>query len=306
VRDTETQLSEEAGAGEELATARALHGPYVDTFRNSPNEPATVASKSLGETAPEHVKAQARAERLKMLGQYDAEIPRMAAHIANLQEGLKALPNEVPLREQIKPLPQRPEPVPVPKFKAKTISPEDIRARHRADLQATADLMANLGRRRVDWQLLTGAGALVAGILGEFRGAGLLELAGGGALAAPFVSEAYANFLERPGVIARLEQITPADIDRVPPELRSQALNDLRPLLIGARGRGAKINPAVWALAASAAGATQKPKERSIQELRGEAEKKKPAPTAAPTGPQSMARPYTHIFDEEKGVIVPA
>lgn len=54
-----------------------------------------------------------------------------------------------------------------------------------------------------------------------------------------------------------------------------------------------------------AAAATQISTPRSLKELREEANKRK-APAAPPPGPQSSAMPYTHIFDEERGMIVPA
>jgi hypothetical protein len=116
VRKTEDQLSEEAGAGKELEKARALHGPYKDTFVNPPTRPQTVAGKSLAETSPEYAREQERAERLKMVGNYDPSIPQLAEHINNLREGLKALPEEAPLREKLKPLPAPPklEEVPAP------------------------------------------------------------------------------------------------------------------------------------------------------------------------------------------------
>ena len=91
VRKTEDQLSEEAGAGKELEKARALHGPYKDTFVNPPTRPQTVAEKSLAETSPEFAREQKRTERVKMVGNYDPSIPQLAEHISNLREGLKAL-----------------------------------------------------------------------------------------------------------------------------------------------------------------------------------------------------------------------
>jgi hypothetical protein len=250
-------------------------------------DPATAAKFFLGNAGDRAV---------NLLSRYDPQLTRLAQELRQSRETAKVAPKGT--RKELPPVPES------TKFTPRTLSPEDIRARHRADVQATADLMANLGRRRVDWSLLTAGGGLIA-LLGEFKGVGLLELAGGGAVAAPFVSDAFASFLERPGVIARLERITPADIDKVPPELRSQALQDLRPLLIGAHGRGAKINPAVWALAMGASAAGRQP-QKSLKELRDEADKRKaPATAAAPPGPQSSAQPYTHIFDEATNSIVP-
>ena len=109
VRDAETALSKAAGADEELATARKLHGPYKDTFVNSPNEPATVAGTVQAKVTPEFKKESALKKQIAMLGEYDASIPQLAEHIDNLRQGLKSLPEEGPLREKLKPLPPAPE-----------------------------------------------------------------------------------------------------------------------------------------------------------------------------------------------------
>jgi len=116
VRDAETALSKEAGADEELAVARKLHGPYKDTFVNSPNEPATVASTVQAKVTPEFKKESMLKKQLAMLGKYDASIPQLAEHIDNLRRGLKELPEEGPLREKLKPLPPAPklEEIPAP------------------------------------------------------------------------------------------------------------------------------------------------------------------------------------------------
>jgi hypothetical protein len=115
VRAKENEASKTAGATEELDKARALHGPYVDAFRNSPNEPATVASKFLTEQSPEFQKEQARQERAARLSAYDPEIGRLANHGANLRKGIEKLPEPVPFREQVKNYPPAPKTVPVPK-----------------------------------------------------------------------------------------------------------------------------------------------------------------------------------------------
>jgi hypothetical protein len=116
VRDTETALSKEAGADKELAAARKLHGPYKDTFVNSPNEPATTAGTVQAKVTPEFKKESALKKQLGMLGKYDASIPQLAEHIDNLRTGLKELPEEGPLREKLKPLPPGPrmEEIPAP------------------------------------------------------------------------------------------------------------------------------------------------------------------------------------------------
>jgi hypothetical protein len=275
VGDRMAAMARRHDATPEWYDAKNYYRQFMETFHDAtgPSGSASpVAQAFLARdpaTAAKFFMGSAGDRGVVELSRYDPQLTQLAQEVRQSREAARVAPKGA--RKEAEPPPES------TRFTPRTLTPEDIRARHRADLQATADLMANLGRRRVDWSLLTAGGSLVA-LLGEFKGMGLLELAGGGAIAAPFISEAYARFLERPGVIARLERITPADIAKVPPELRSQALQDLRPLLIGARGREAKINPQVWALTMSAAttgiaGAAQQQQRKSIKELREEAKK---------------------------------
>jgi hypothetical protein len=112
VRAREDQVSAEAGAQDELKAARALHGPYVETFRNSPNEPPTVASKSLSEEVPEYVKERNRNERVGQVSRYDPSIKEDVERIRGLHEELGNLPSESTARARIKDIPEAPAPKP--------------------------------------------------------------------------------------------------------------------------------------------------------------------------------------------------
>jgi hypothetical protein len=132
-------------------------------------------------------------------------------------------------------------------------------------------------------------------------------------------STLLADLLEKPGVAEWLSKITPQDAaawEKLPPEQKALFTKDMTQLVGAAQKKGIPVAPSMLAFLAGAAG-SQPAAAKSLKELREEAEKRKAAATAAeseqvepeeakPVEPQSFARPYTHVFDEEKGVIVPA
>ena len=101
VRKLEEDVSKEAGADDDLKKARALHGPFQDTFRNSQTTPNTVANYVKSKVSPTFARDAKLEDFIAMLGKYDPSIPKLAQHIDNLQTGLKALPKEAPLRTQL-------------------------------------------------------------------------------------------------------------------------------------------------------------------------------------------------------------
>jgi hypothetical protein len=121
VRDTQNQLAAQAGASPELTTARSLHGPYKDTFVNSPNEPPTVASSLKRDVTPEMVKADSLEKRLGMAGNYDPQIPVLASHIQTVEANLKALKDIKPVA-----LPTPPTPNVAPDYVAPQPKPPNV------------------------------------------------------------------------------------------------------------------------------------------------------------------------------------
>ncbi len=297
VRDTESKLSEEAGAGAELEKARKLHGPYKDTFVNSPNEPLTVASKAVSETSPEYAKEKARANRLKMLGEYDATIPTTAEHIDNLREGLTALPNEGPLRDKLKPLPPPPQlqpeptpPVPArqtiePPFRAehpdrpeevvperKTLTREELETRFKENLRKSAENLREISVRRAIYSSLSAIPTMILSTLLGHPGYAIAEL-----VAAPTLvlggGSKLAGLLERPAVVNWLTEVTPQKISAIrdfPPAERAVIDQNLRDLVQAAQKKGIRVSPALTAFAASAA-ATSMKQRKSLRQLRQEA-----------------------------------
>ena len=304
VRDMETQLSENAGAGKELAEARALHGPYKETFVNSTAEPRTVAGNVQAKVAPEYTKEAGLTKQLEMLGNYDSSIPQLASHIDNLREGLAALPKDEPLREQIKPLPPAPEPAPKPKLKEperapiperpeeitperKTLGPAEIQASRAEQVRTSAEQLRQLGKRRaINSLFYTTPTAILSTLLGH-PGYAITEVA-----MAPVIlagSHALANLLDKPGVVEWLGKVTPKDVaafEQLPAAEKTVFTQNLRQMVDEAQKKKIAISPTLRAFVTSAVVSAGTPK--TLKELREEVQRRQqeqmqpPTPTAVP------------------------
>jgi len=245
VDDAMQQIADHNGMGKQVADDRAFYSQYMDTFHD-PKSPVYKALKAQERGGT--VKAFRGADRtgIEAVAKYDPDLAKRLASTRDVQAVASAPVKAVPAKPEPKLAPAKPEVIP----ETRTISPEDIRKQHAAKLQANADRAANIGQRSADWRI---AGGLTA-LGGAIAHSGIAELAGVGALAAPFATEAYARFLERPGVVDFLTKVTQADIDKVPPELRSQSLKQLEPVVRQAQKQGVKVSPVLLkALGASAA-----------------------------------------------------
>lgn len=304
VRDTETEMSQKAGAGKELETARKLHGPFMDTFRNSPNAPSTVASKSLAEISPEQAKEQARAERLQMVGAYDHSIPQLAEHIANMREGLKALPKDQPLREQIKDYPPPLEPAEKPDLKPPE-PPPDVPNIQAENLKLIHNQLRRFGKLGT-WvaRLLVGgaAGVLAHQDLSHFSADLLIGQMGVTLLTHALRAPSVLEWLARPSEddIKAINTLPPQDAAKMREAIGTLAGYERKnnPHL----ARVMKMAPAMAVFLAGGSVGKQATDKKSLDEIKKEAEKRKP--DAAP-GPQSSAvKPsWTHVFDESTGTI---
>jgi flagellar biosynthesis GTPase FlhF len=344
VRATETALSKEAGADKELAAARELHGPYKDTFVNSPNEPTTVAGTVQSKVAPEFKKESALKKQLAMLGEYDASIPQLAEHIDNLRQGLKSLPEEGPLREKLKPLPPTPEleripapptvgdareghrlqpepatPIPAEQTisqpervehpdrpKEQTLTPADIVANRKANIaDLTKSLRTQGVRRTINALYYTVPGAILAKLLGR-PGYAALEVA-----MAPVIlvgSHALSNLLDRPEVVAWLSKVTPRDLAMVrslPPEMQAVFTKNLDSLAKTATQKGLTVSKGLTAFIAGNAVANN----QNLQQLRQKAQQmqqQQEAATSAKEDVQETADQLQEAADQlQQGTMTP-
>jgi hypothetical protein len=344
VREAENDLSKAAGADKELETARALHGPYVDTFRNSPNTPNTVASYVASKVAPEFTRDSKLEDYIGMLGKYDPSIPKTVNYIYDLQQGLKALPKEGPLREKIQvpppPLagteglskehpvlaaskvadnlmPKEGRPVPFGETKAKGNLPET------PNIQTENLKYINEGLRRYGkvggWVLRMIVGGGTAAFMrgegvGVFGSTMLIGQTGVTLLTRALRSDSLLNWLAKPSVedMKLISTLPPEDAARMREILGALKDEEIRQ---DPKKANIKIAPAMvtW-LAGTSASRNQKNTphiddvKKKAEDLQNEFHKSGLAPSPTPpegTGPQSRNQTHTHIWDATTNRIVP-
>jgi hypothetical protein len=299
VRDMESQLSTAAGADKELARARALHGPYMDAFRNSPNVPRTVASEVRAKVTPEFTRDEALEKKIAMLAKFDPSLPNLVDGIRNLQQGLNALPKEAPLRTQLK---DNPPPLGTP-VKPKLTDPTPPPAV--PNLQAENLLFIRQQLRRYGTLgafVLRGivGGTLGAAFHGSISGVVTEQLVGWEAvslLTKALRSERALNWLAKPSVedMKAIATLPPADAARLRTALNTLADHERK---VDPAARKIKIAPemASWlagkigdaAPAIAATGAAQ-------QQLKRDAEQRRPEQPISVTAPDGSK----HVFQNQ-------
>jgi hypothetical protein len=332
VRKLEDSVSKEAGADDLLKKARALHGPYVDTFRNPQTTPSTAANYVRSKVTPNFTKDTKLEAYITRLGGYDPSIPKIVSHIDNLQDGLKALPKDAPLREQIKPYPPKPQPVPSPTLKtpertplpdrpvpvepaavkepertAPPDRPAEVPRPEAPNLQAEnaqfiADKLRAYGKYG-QWvvRLLFGGGmaVLMKGKSPEFGGDLLLGSIGVNVLTHALRAPRVLDWLAKPSAedMKIIASLPPEDAAKLREALGNLAEEEREK---DPSAANVKIAPI---MAAWLAGGKAAPQPPSLPDMKKQADTLNPP--AAP-GPQGSAQPYTHIFDPTTGNIVAA
>lgn len=114
VGDEMQRIADSKGEGQSLTDARNYWRRLKQTFGKplSFTDNATAAAKSAN---PDFVPDDAQANRMRLLGSYDPEIPKVVEHIGNLRKGLEALPKEGPLRDAVTVPPAKPTTEALPK-----------------------------------------------------------------------------------------------------------------------------------------------------------------------------------------------
>jgi hypothetical protein len=284
INDAMQEIATQANATPDLDNARKLHTEKMETFSDSPNEPQTVASKSLQDQTPEQVKEKARAERLKKVARYDPSITALAEKIDSIKKRLKGMKTEDQLRKSLpKPIPPpsvdhpvdtyrlKPPPAPftgkpverdVPtgprKYdtEGKTLWQEDPLkdknapvdyAKTKADkLKAFQKTTRDYGLRRAIYASFTSIpAAIVTALLGK---PGVATLEAGVGPAVLLGSQLLANLMDKPEVAAWVEKVTPKDVaefDKLPYEQKALFTQDMRDLADAAAKKGKPVSPAL-------------------------------------------------------------
>lgn len=267
VDDSMQKIAQRTGAADDLAKARELHTSKMETFSDSPNEPATNASKSVKETTGKFVEEEARKKRLEMQARYDSTIPARAERIRSLQQTLDELPTQKQTAATNKPEPPHPTPTPQPKMgqlrelpkpkpklpmkpesvapNIQRVGPEEVRQSKLGALNKQIDWIHHRGK----W-IASGAafsGTLYHILQGNVGGVAESIATAGAALVA---TDKIAAFLERPAVQEWLTRPEPSDmarLNRLPPEQRAVVAEGLQPAIDAARAKGIKVSPVLLA-----------------------------------------------------------
>jgi hypothetical protein len=132
------RLADQEGQGEQLSAARNYWRRMKQTF-GKPFSPRDVASGVLRDAGSGLAEEDALQNHLRLLGSFDPDIPKQFAHVANIEKGLKALPEPVPARELTQRLVDSRKPAPQPPKRGEAVpDPEQVEPKPVASPKATA------------------------------------------------------------------------------------------------------------------------------------------------------------------------
>ena len=240
IGDEMQRIADSQGMGAHLTDARNYWRRMKQTF-GKPITFTDAANKAIG-----GVKDEAQENAIRLLGSFDPSIPRIAAHVANIEKGVDAMPKPVPERVLTRDAAAKrvaaPQleltPRPTPKtFEPQKIGPEEVAGAKGKGVEARERQIGH----RTGW---VAAGSLIYATLdmlkGEVPSPAGVGASVGGSLA---IQAAVTKMLTSPKVLDFLTKATPADVAQIPPELRG----DFPKLLSAAQKRGIKVSPALTA-----------------------------------------------------------
>ncbi len=339
LNDAMENITNQTGTTADLGKARDYHQERMEAFSDSPREDQTVATDYKKQVSPEYEKEQALERKAKKLAKFDKEIPVVGQKLRDAHAMLKKLPDEeaartgqmaIPEPPVPKPLPQAPEipPEPKPPELPKPPKPPSKKPypepKGRESLPAVEDwtperiekMRENIKKYGATGQWVT---RLILGAVGEqmfslmssHPSAAHVGVFSSGLLVGQGMMRLFANIMSHDNIVEWLATPTAEDlkvIEQLPPDQAARLRTGIQALRDEAAKRtpepkGFKINPVVAAFLGGQAKPVEQPK--TLDELRKEADQRKPQ-AASPPGPQSSAKPaHTHVYDEEKGMIVP-
>jgi hypothetical protein len=271
---TEMQrIADSQGMGAQLLDARNYWRRMKQTF-GKPLTMADNATAALKDVNPEFLSHDAQANRLRLLGSFDPEIPKAAEHIGNLRKGMDALPKDQPVRAAVKVPPPAPSPEPLPKPTPRAEYPEPhattpIEKPTVDTREIRADRMMEKANRMRTYALNRAAytaaamlpGSLLAGIMGHPWFGTVIEA--GSVPLGVYGGDAFANMLGKPGVRNFLTKPPAGELERLrslPHADRIIITDGMKPIVDEAKKRGVNVSPALL----TALGASAFPKKHAL------------------------------------------
>lgn len=230
------RIADSQGLGAELADARNYWRRMKQAF-GKPHNPTDVASSVLRSQSPEMAEQGETANRIRLLGSFDPEIPKAFSDLQEARAKAKGVPSPAP-------------------GETTKIGPEEVRGAKADSLQTRAERIRSGGKKLANYGLgLKAMWDLYQGNIGHLGE----DVATG--VAAYKTMDWIAQALERPSVVEFLTKPTPRDIAEIPPELRSQ----FPTIMKEAKARGIKIDPRITAVLGITA--LNGPKAKKLQEV---------------------------------------
>ena len=227
IGDEMQRIADANGQGPQLKAARDYWRRMKQTF-GKPFNATDAASSVLQHGSPDLAQAAANANRVRLLGSFDPDIPAAYRDLQNASTKAKSTGLE-----------------PTVPGETRKINTEDIQGRKaKATIVAKAPhVIRGVGYRLgALWPLLD---AVRDAVKGEVPSVGGLV---GGTVAVAGGAHLLSSLLENPKVVEFLTKATPEDVAQIPPELRG----DLPQIVKAAQKRGVKVSPAFYAIAGAA------------------------------------------------------
>lgn len=219
------RIADEHGQGAALKDARQYWRRMKQTF-GKPFNATDSATSTMRSLSPEMTEQATVANRVRMLGAFDPEIPKQFERLTKAQRAAKDVSKPTP-------------------GETKKINTEDVHEAKAQGLQNRAELIRKGAQRIGKYGL--GLKALWDVFTGNLEGAGEAAVIGATAYKA---GGAIANALEKPEVVEFLTRPTAEDIAQIPPELRGS----LPQIAAAAASKGIKVSPKLLALASAPRG----------------------------------------------------
>jgi hypothetical protein len=268
------RIADSQGEGESLAAARNYWRRMKQTFGKpwNQNDNATAALKTAN---PDFLKSDELQNRLRLLGSFDKQLPKVAENVQNLRKGLDDLGPEKPLREEVKQLPENPAPIkPAVKPYAEPKGTKPIETPEVSTRQLREKLVdkwasgeSSLNKWQVRALLSGGLGSLVGLALGGAEG---VEAAGAVTAATyAFGPAMVAKLLDNAGVREWLTRPPEGELEtlrKLPNADRIRITDGLKPVVAAAQKQGISVSPAIIGMVGTAS--VVGPQTKKLQDLR--------------------------------------
>ena len=268
IGDEMQRIADSQGQGAQLTDARNYWRRMKQTF-GKPYNPNDAATATMEKSSPEFMRAEEQANRLRLLGSFDPEIPKVDANIQNLRKGAAKLGEPKPIRDVVKPLSDAPETKALPEYGEPrgSVPFEKPRVSTRAIREQKLDQWTSgesqLSKFQVRSLVGGGLGAVIGAVFDHGTGATV-----GGIAGSVFGPTVIGRLVELPSVREWLTRPPAGELEtlqKLPSADRIKLTDGLAKMIPQAQAAGIKVDPRILALTGST---VTLPRTRQLQDLR--------------------------------------